>query len=282
MSNLVVLESAELRVELVPEVGARIISMVDRRTGYEFLWRNQDVPLRREKPGTDYDPNWYGGIDELLPNDPPETIAGIACPDHGELWTAAFDYKQVGSNVVALTAHIPRFNFEVVRVVEVAEHSCRCKSRITSHAADPRPFLWKLHPALKIQPGDQISCSAERFTVADPECSRRTGAGQWEGEIVPEFDGTAEFLYLHGLWNGYISWERGGKKFDVRFDASVFRYAWYFASYGGFMGHHVAVLEPCTTMPMHVGEADLLGQCPTLQPGQSIETTYTYRAIDED
>ena len=77
--------------------------------------------------------------------------------------------------------------------------------------------------------------------------------------------------------DGRIGWRRGGKSFSIEFDLNVFPYAWYFASYGGFDGHHVAILEPCTTVPISVNEAKDLGTCPVLQPGESIETTYTYR-----
>jgi hypothetical protein len=44
--------------------------------------------------GADYDSNFYGGIDELIPNDIPENIDGIDDPDHGELWTTPFGILQ--------------------------------------------------------------------------------------------------------------------------------------------------------------------------------------------
>ena len=140
-----------------------------------------------------------------------------------------------------------------------------------------RPFLWKLHPALAIEPGDEISCPARTFEVADPAWSRRVGTGEWTGETVPEFDGTTEFLYLSELADGTIAWQRGPLHFAVRFDPAVFPYAWYFASYGGFDGHHVAILEPCNTKPISVSEAHRLGRCPVLAAGATIKTTYSYR-----
>jgi hypothetical protein len=279
---MLTLSSENIQIEVAPEIGGRITTFTDRRTGYQFLWKNPNLELRKEQPGAQYDPNFYGGIDELMPNDMPETIDEVECPDHGELWTASFEHKVLSTHSVAMWTTLPKFQFEIVKVIEVIDYSCRVLTRVTNHSQTAKPFLWKLHAAVAIQPGDAIDCSAERYTAADPDWSRRKDEGKWEGEVVPEFDGTAEFLYLHGLWNGYMSWERGGKKFDVRFDTAVFPYAWYFASYGGFDGHHVAILEPCTCMPISVNEAALLGQCPILQPGQTIETTYSYRGIDED
>ena len=50
---------------------------------------NKDLPFSTHQPGTDYDSNFWGGIDELLPNDIDEKIDTIDYPDHGELWTTA-------------------------------------------------------------------------------------------------------------------------------------------------------------------------------------------------
>jgi len=84
---LVRLESEWLRVDVAPGVGGRIVSLIEKASGHEFLWCNSRLPLSLLPPGSTYDPNFFGGIDELLPNDLPEEVNGIPCPDHGELWT---------------------------------------------------------------------------------------------------------------------------------------------------------------------------------------------------
>ena len=81
------IENDLLRVEVAPSVGGRITSLVDKRTGEEWLWHHPTLPLRRVPAGTAYDPEFYGGIDEQIPCDGPETLDGVTYPDHGELWT---------------------------------------------------------------------------------------------------------------------------------------------------------------------------------------------------
>jgi hypothetical protein len=239
------------------------------------------VPLRREAPGTEYDPNFYGGIEELLPNDIPESIDGVECPDHGELWTLSLDAVQ-GPGLLELRGLLPGCRLALQRWIRVEGDRCVVKTRLTNESGRSRSFLWKLHAAVKIQPGDRIECDADRFIGADPDWSRRKGGGAWTGETVPEFDGSTEFLYLDGLRAGEMSLARGGKRFGVRFDPKVFRYPWYFASYGGFDDHHVAILEPCTAMPISVNEAKELGQCSLLGPGETLETVYEYYGFDAD
>jgi hypothetical protein len=274
---MVKLENDTLLVEIAPEVGARITRFVHKPSGYDYLWINESVPLRLEQYGTEYDPNFYGGIDELLPNDLPETIDGIPCFDHGELWTTPFEVAN-GRTLVGLTALLPKFEFEVRKILELEGNACVVKTQIYNRSESPKPFLWKLHAALKIQPGDRITCGAERYTAVDPEWSRRGDEGEWKGETIPNFDGSTEFLYLHPLTVGNMAWTNGKRSFEIRFSPETFPYCWYFASYGGFFDHEVAVLEPCTCMPKEVNAAANLGQCPVLEPGGCFTGVYRYVA----
>jgi len=82
---LVRLESDLLQLDIAPSVGGRGISLIYKPAGYQFLWRNQALKLERLEPFSEYDPNFYGGIDELLPNDIPEEVNGVDSPDNGEV-----------------------------------------------------------------------------------------------------------------------------------------------------------------------------------------------------
>ncbi|HEY3779606.1 MAG TPA: hypothetical protein VGL56_00880 [Fimbriimonadaceae bacterium] len=272
------LQNKQVSVDIHPEVGGRISSFVHLRSGYDYVWCNTGIPNRREEPGTEYDPNFFGGLEELLPNDLEENIDGVDCPDHGELWTLELETLEATDRLVKLEGELPLFRLRVEKSITLEHNACVVYSRITNMSNEKRHFLWKLHAALKIEPGDRIDCEAARYTAVDPEWSRRKGFGHWEGEEIPAFDGTTEFLYLQGLRSGTMSWSNRERKFEIQFDTEVFPYAWYFASYGGFFDHHVAILEPCTTMPKSVVEAAKMHQCSALGPNDSLETTYRYVA----
>ena len=272
-----------MAIDIAPEVGCRFVSFRDIRSGYEFLWRNSNLPLGREAVGTEYDANFFGGIDELLPNDIPEDVGGVAFPDHGELWTSEFEHHQIDDSSVDLEVYLPLCRIRLRRSIVLEGRVCSVTSAVTNCGKEARAFLWKLHVALRIQPGDLIECPAARYMAADADWSRRSGEGVWNGETIPTFDGSTEFLYLKGLQEGRMGWRRGGKRFEVLFNARVFRFPWYFASYGGFDGHHVAILEPCTCMPISVNSAAALGQCSVLEPSETLSTAYSYAGwVDED
>jgi hypothetical protein len=253
--------------------------------------------------GSEYDPNFYGGIDELLPNDPPETINGVVCPDHGELWTTPLTAEVNGERLV-LRGRLARFGLEYERQMSLRSDApiLDFSYRISNATKEPLEFLWKLHAALAVQAGDIIDCPSRKARVVDPAWSRykSTAPFDWpriEGQdasVIPAKDGTMDFFYLFDLQEGEMSWRRpaarerrapalrGGLKFSYQFDPKVFPYAWLFASYGGFNGHYTIILEPCTAMPMSVNEAAGKKQCSRLEPGQSLETRVSIYAGYEE
>jgi hypothetical protein len=261
----------------------RIVRLVDKKSGHDFLWRNASLPLELKPSGSEYDPNFYGGIDELLPNDIAEPINRVDCPDHGELWTTPLQAEVSGEHLT-LRGRLPKFGLEYERQMRLRGDSpwLDSKYRISNTSSGPRQFLWKLHAALAVQAGDLIECPARQAQIVDPAYSRfkTTTPFHWpklEGQatnVVPARDGTMDFFYLFDLGAGEMFWRRpsAGLKFGYQFDTTVFPYAWLFAAWGGFLDHYTIILEPCTAMPMSVKEAAAKGQCSRLEPGQVLET----------
>ena len=281
--RLLQLRSQHLEVDVAPEVGGRIVQIRHPQSGYAFLWNNAGLMLERKPPGSPYDPYFYGGIDELLPCDIPETIDGIEYPDHGELWTTCLDWRIDGESLV-LEGRLPLCGLTYQRRMSLRADSPHVdfRYRITNPSGVPRHFLWKLHAALTVAEGDRIDCPARQGQVVDLAYSRFDTlspfpwpniAGQ-RADIVPPNNGTVDFFYLFDLDTGRLAWKRPSQHmmFQYTFDTAVFPFAWLFASYGGFEGHYTAILEPCTTMPIALGEAIRTGRCSRLAPGEVLET----------
>jgi len=283
------LDSAHLQVDVAPRVGGRVTSIVDKKSRYEFLWHNKNLPLELKSAGSEYDPNFYGGIDELLPNDLPECIDGIDCPDHGELWTTPLS-ADISEDRLTLRVHLPKAGLAYEREMHIRQNTSWLdfKYRLTNTTNQPRQLLWKLHAALAVQAGDVIDCPARQARIVAPAWSRFTTTAPFAwpkiedraANIVPPLDGTMDFFYLSDLTAGEMFWHRpgAGLKFGYKFDSNVFPYAWLFASYGGFLGHYTIILEPCTCMPMSVNEAAAKQQCSRLNPGQVLETNVSLYA----
>jgi hypothetical protein len=287
--RLVRLENRFLQVDLAPGVGGRIVNLVEKRSGHSFLWRNSNLRLERLPPGSDFDPNFYGGIDDLIPNDFPECVDGVAYPDHGELWTTPLAHEVEGE-VLRLEGTLPLAQLHYAKQVSLRPDTPRVDLdyRVENRSGAVRHFMWKLHAALNVQPGDSIICPARTARVADLQWSRWPSLepftwpvieGNWVDQVPPA-DGTCDFFFLYDLEAGQFWWESAERdlRFGFEFDTGVFPFAWLFASYGGLLDYYTVILEPCSGMPMSVNEAAALGQCSRLEPGESIETRVTVYA----
>ena len=165
----------------------------------------QALPLQANKPFDEYDPNFIGGIDELLPNDLPENIDGIDYPDHGELWTTPLAYMLEGEQV-QLSAELPLSKLFYSKKVRLdAEKPIIHLSYFLQNNSDaPRHFLWKFHAAANIREGDQLISTAGKGQVVDPAYSRfqHTEPFIWpmlngtDVSVIPPCDGTMDFFYL--------------------------------------------------------------------------------------
>ena len=284
--TILVIENGRIRAEIAPQLGGKFTSVYHKTLEKEFLWRNTSLKPEKHEPGADYDSNFLGGIDELIPNDIPETIDGIDYPDHGELWTTALDYV-ITDNRVILTGLLPESGLFYHKTVSLPEGKPEIeityRIRNTTHGI--RRFLWKLHAALQISEGDRLLTTASTGRIVYPGSSRfpDNGPFAWpetggtDASVVPPKNGTMDFFYLWDAAEGAMSMISGGNafRFGYRYDPAVFPYQWYFASYGQFRGHYTAILEPASAMPVSVNEAAALGQCTVLKPGEEIRTKVT-------
>lgn len=287
------LENALLRVDVSPETGGRITSLFNKPLQREFLWRNERLPLRRVPPGEPYDPNFFGGIDEVIPGDLPERIGALGCPDHGELWTLALPYR-VEEDALVVEGQLPVWGLRYQKRVSLRPFTAwiDLDYHIENPTGERRIFLWKLHAAAAISSGDRLDCPAQKAVVADLQWSRWQVEGPFDwpqvngedADRIPPADGSTDFLFLYKLAAGQVALRSpsAGCALSIDFDRRVFPYVCYFASYGGLDGHYTAVLEPCTAMPVSVNEAARQGQCSVLESGETLETRVSiYAGPDE-
>lgn len=285
-TEIILLENDQLRLQVLPELGGKILSLFNISLQKEFLWTDPGQPLQRPESGADYDSNFIGGIDELLPNDIPETVDGIHYPDHGELWTTALKVLSITDTDIRLEGSLPLSGLKYCKTIRLEQGSpfVAIDYKISNASDSARHFLWKLHAALRLEEGDRIVSSARYGQVVDPAYSRfpqQEVSFKWplvdavDVSIVPAKTDAMDFFYLFDTATGEMKLENNQDHtcFAYLYDTAIFPYQWLFASYGGFLGHYTAILEPCTNMPIGLNDAIARKQSALLQPGQSIETT---------
>src|SRR6266436_69141 len=86
--EIYVLTNDRVQIAVVPELGAKIISLKNLQTGREWLWHpRNEVTLFRNRLGDDFSKSPLAGIDECLPTIAPCQWQACDLPDHGEAWS---------------------------------------------------------------------------------------------------------------------------------------------------------------------------------------------------
>lgn len=150
-----VLENADIRVEVMPDRGGKIISLRSKRTSTEWLL----PPLRpyAEAKSSDGFEGWDGGgFDECLP-----TVAAMeTAPDHGEVWRYAWQESAAEGWALLRTAALGgALTFE--RRAHLDGPSLVLDYAIKNRSDAPRNLLYCAHPLLRVEEGDRMLLPAE-------------------------------------------------------------------------------------------------------------------------
>lgn len=284
-----ILENSAVRVVVLPGLGGKILSIVDKRADCELLWRNDRVPVRPAAFGSSYDNQFLGGWDELYPNDLPEELAGEPMPDHGELWAVPWTWT-TGSALeqvwLELTVRGSITGTKVVKRLTLgAGPDLVTDYRITNSGRVDQPFLWKTHVAVALHPDTVVDMAAGEVIVHEFGSPRARPAGgrftwPWlsadgvrhDLRALPDTTrrGISEFLLATTLDRGVCTVQHPAARTGLRlsWNPADLPSCWLFASYGGgWRGLDVLVVEPCTGYPLSVTQGVQAGTHQILPAG---------------
>lgn len=274
---LIRLENDLLRVEVLPSFGGKIWTLEHRGLHQQFLWHHPRHRLRPLPLGASYDDHFFGGFDELLPNDVPEIVNGESLVDHGELWTTPLEACIEGERL-NLWGQLPITPLAYRKTMYLEANTLCLETQLANTGRRALDVLWKLHPALNISPGTEIRVPAKIARVADPAFSRvpQLTEFNWsERETlhrVPEFEGSNDFFYLLDLSEGAceLAHHEEDWRFRLTFPLEIFSSVWVFAAFGGWRDLEVLLLEPCTTPQLSLVKSSEEKKCLHLDPGASV------------
>jgi galactose mutarotase-like enzyme len=148
-------ESDEVRMVLLPDLGGKVISLVWKPRGREYLWRQPDRPLRLAGYGDAFEDQDISGWDECFPTigeaDYPEAPwRGVIVPDHGELWALPWRWVSHDQSITMWT-HGVRFAYRFERTFAFGNDG-RVDVEYAVENLTPYPFkaLWSMHPFLAV------------------------------------------------------------------------------------------------------------------------------------
>lgn len=168
------LENAALRTVVVPTMGAKIVSLLDKRTGAEWLAGPGGRPFRPAAYGASFDQQDMSGWDEMFPTitaclyPVPGAYAGAPLPDHGEVWAVPWTHPETkpgthaGGEDLTLAVEGRALPYRLTRRLSLeVPATLRFDFHLVNLGAEPLPYIWAAHP--------QFVCGGEAQVVLPPE-----------------------------------------------------------------------------------------------------------------
>ena len=157
------LTNERLILVVAPGFGGRVLSLVDRSTGRD--WLEPGLPHAAAYGGeASYGAEVASGWDECLPTVAPcrdPTSRSVTLRDHGDVWGRPCE-ASVGNGTVTLIfdgrrAGATTWPYRFVRRVALTGSAATVHYEIRNDSPAPLPFLWSMHPLLALEPGGRLS-----------------------------------------------------------------------------------------------------------------------------
>jgi galactose mutarotase-like enzyme len=278
----VVIESDRVRLLVVPAYGAKVVSLLDRRSGREWLTSGSppsgSPPSGSPPSGADardapFDGTVAYGWDECLPSvaAAPDPVApDRRLRDHGDAWGRATSATTRGDALETAVEGVD-WPYAFGRRLLVEGASIRVDYELVSRADRPLPFLWSMHPLLALEPGSRLRLPGVDAVIGahavGAEGMIEPGAQVgWPGdgldEIRPIEAGMAVKLYAGPLEVGRAAAiTPDGSWLALEWDTRIAPYVGLWLDYGGWPADdplHQVAIEPTTApaddLPTAVGD----------------------------
>jgi galactose mutarotase-like enzyme len=283
---VVVLENDAVRLACEPDVGARISSLIDRRTGRDWL-------VAGTLPGTAA--AWaaeaaiFGGAeafgwDECLPTvapspDPVDATASTL-RDHGDQWGRPADVEATDDRLVAIWTR-SRWPLRFSRTITLAGAAVVCEYELVAGGEQALQILWSMHPLLALEPGSRIVVEPggqarvthqEGFPLAPGLETVAWPGGAAALDLVRGVDARcAAKLYLDARSLTRVAARAtDGSELQFEWDRAFAPTLGIWLDFGGWPhgeSRHQVAIEPTTSADDDLASAIAAGRARTLEPG---------------
>lgn len=280
------LENDTLKLAVLPELGAKIASLVFKPQGFEVFF--QPAKGRYDLPayGDEFAAYDTSGSDEMFPtidvcND--TTNPATVWPDHGEIWAlpwqCMFDSKGLYSRVQGVM-----HNYIFERHITLNGNEVNLAYRVTNKDNIPLYGLWAFHGLVAVDELTEIILPGVD-SVQNVHNSPLLGAvdtlhsypvnanGLRLDKIAPPAANKSEKYYVKGAvkeGNCSLLLNKKQLEYQLLFNPKKLPYLGIWVNEGGFKNEYNVALEPCNGYYDTAEMAAKNGTLAPLKPGQSI------------
>lgn len=286
-----VLENTFLRVVCLPEFGGKLVSLYEKQIAKEFLFQNPKPTFRRAVTGSVFSDFEACGLDDAFPSVDPENVLFdgrmVAYPDHGEIWSASFQWNTRKKEAISLMYTSTLLPYTYQKTYRLDENALILEYLITNTGSAPFPCIWTLHCLLEYEQGMHLLYPKQTREILNAIPSPRLGE---RGEVFPfplgegahgdmvdfrEIDAAIspcmeKYYVNHQISEGCcgVLYRQSNTILCFEYDKNKLPYVGFWKTLGGYRGDYNCALEPSSGFFDAISRAQHNKACPELVPGE--------------
>lgn len=170
MAQPVTVENEDLQIEVWPQYGGKVSSIIDRADGFDLLYSFPAELPPAPQYDVPYANSWHAGWDECFPAVGPglynrHPYDGIAVPDHGELWglpTTSIPAR----NGITTVWHGLRFGYRLTRKITLEGPTMTAEYTLVNLAPFEFHFVWSMNALLSLSAPVTLELPRQEFRLS--------------------------------------------------------------------------------------------------------------------
>jgi galactose mutarotase-like enzyme len=289
--RIIGLGNDEIEIRVIPQLGSKICSLLNPRTGREWMWHPPgQLRYFANMTGDAFAESTLVGADECLPTVAACQWRNRALTDHGEAWSEPWilDDSALAHERIVTRLRLPISPLVIERTMKLQGSRVRMHYKLQNVADESFEYIWALHPMMAIEDGDQLimppECHLVRLDATVINCDLR-GRGQFIHYPKPALDINLELLefgresaaikfFTEPLSTGCAGLRnrRNGEYIVYSTNPYELNTFGVWINRGGWSGYHHVAIEPTNGAPDPLDLAvSQWGRFSALEPGETRE-----------
>ncbi|MDF2882728.1 MAG: hypothetical protein K0R54_3285 [Clostridiaceae bacterium] len=264
--HAVKIENEFLRVVVIPEIGGKIASIFRKDKGFELLFQNREEVYKTPEIYAPFEQFDAAGFDDAFPTIDKSTVIvhgkKVEYPDHGEIWSAKFDYK-INSEKITLEYRSRILDYNYKKIIYLQDDRVIVEYFIENSGKTEFPCIWAMHCLINCEKDMQLLFPEGTDKVINVHQSRYLGEitkvhsypvtkdvngnSMHLDRILESSADNEEKYYLlgeskHGKCGAY--YPSKDVTYNVYFEKDKLPYVGFWVTEGGFRGDYNCALEP--------------------------------------
>ena len=260
-----IIESEALQCTFLPSDGGRLVSLIDKLSGRDYIWTNKRTENTLRYYGANYDDLGAGGVEEAFPTGLEDEAHCDKLPFFGELWSVPWRICKQTVDMLEMECYSSIYPMKLTKTYRLEVNTLSCSYTLANEGPVEIPYLLGIHPSIRVRGNDPLRLPTGKYHVGTavnvPHVLNSTFSWPFlngrDLSKICEGNSSGECLEFrsNSVSEGCIELINGSKAFFVEFDPAFFPALSCWLIYGGWRGHYCVMVEFFSGWPFKLSEA---------------------------